>query len=136
MIGAQGIPTLQRVFKTKEKVSEILELCAYMAILRVGDGSEGGTASWAERLLGKCEFYETRSSATLSKAYTLEQAERTLRELRKRAITLRQGVQPKRTRFPASGEPPHLKHSKGERAIRLRTPVAVPMGIVVLPGTV
>ena len=70
VIGAQGIPTLQRVFKTKEKVSEILELCAYTAILRVGDGAEEGSASWAERVLGKCEFYESKISVTLSKAYT------------------------------------------------------------------
>ena len=70
VIGAQGIPTLQRVFKSKEKVSEILELCAYTAFLRVGDGAEGGTAAWAERMLGKCEFYETKFAPTLARAYT------------------------------------------------------------------
>lgn len=70
VIGAQGIPTLQRVFRSKEKVNEITELCAYTAILRTGDSGEGGTASWAEKLLGKCEFYETKTGASLAKAYT------------------------------------------------------------------
>ena len=70
VIGAQGIPTLQRVFGKTEKVNEILELCAYTAILRVGDGSKDGTANWAEQILGRCEFYETKKSQALSVAYT------------------------------------------------------------------